>query len=224
MSLLNTMTATCPHCGAAATVEHAASVNADRRPDLRDAILDDSFQVETCGSCGERFRLPLQMTYVDFDRGQWILAAPMGGAEEWEAAEPNVQGLFARNYGPAAAPGARELGERMAARMVFGWPALREKILARELGLDDVTLELLKIAVMRSVQNPPFADQAELRLIGGSEANLTFAWFAAPDATALTTLNVPREVYADIAGDAAWQALREDLSGKVFVDVRRLLG
>src|SRR4051812_4826721 len=224
MSLLNTMMATCPHCAAETVVEHAASVNADRRPDLRDAILGDRFQVEACSGCGERFRLPLQMTYVDFDRGQWIVAVPMNEADTWETAEPNVRGVFDKNYGAAASPGARELGERMRPRLVFGWPALREKVLAEELGLEDVTLELVKVAVMRGVQNAPIADDTELRLIGGSDTALSFAWFAAPDATVLTTLEVPREIYADIAGDAAWQPLRDDLAGQVFVDLRRLLG
>lgn len=38
--------ATCPACGAELEAETVASVNADRRPDLRDAILDGIFSAD----------------------------------------------------------------------------------------------------------------------------------------------------------------------------------
>jgi CpXC protein len=48
MSKFETQTLTCPSCGEAVDFEAVASVNADRRPDLREAILDFSFQRQVC--------------------------------------------------------------------------------------------------------------------------------------------------------------------------------
>jgi hypothetical protein len=112
----------------------------------------------------------------------------------------------------------------MQPRVVFGWPAVREKLLCQELGLEDVTLELLKVAILRDVQQPPFADTTELRLVDGDDVMLRFAWFDAADETELARLAVPRPVYRGVAADgAAWAGLRAAFQGAAFVDLNRLL-
>ncbi len=87
MSLFNHATVTCPHCAAQFAVEAAASINADRRPDLRQQIIDGEFQAQTCPTCGTRFRLPPSLSYVDIARGQWILAYPADELPNWPALE-----------------------------------------------------------------------------------------------------------------------------------------
>src|SRR3954471_7312048 len=129
MSLFTTAEVTCGACGNKHEVLRAASINADRREDLRQAILDGSFQLETCVSCGERMRLPAQVSYLDIGRGQWIIAEDTAGLETWREAEARAQGLFDSTFGRAAPPLARELGGGLAPRLVFGWPAMREKLL-----------------------------------------------------------------------------------------------
>ena len=70
MSIFRTMTVNCPHCGTAGGFNAVMSVNADRRPDLRTAILDGSFQRQPCPQCGKDFRLDPEMTYVALGQGQ----------------------------------------------------------------------------------------------------------------------------------------------------------
>lgn len=101
---------------------------------------------------------------------------------------------------------------------------LREKLIAHDLGLDDLSLELLKIALMREVDGLPLADETELRLIGGDDAVLNFAWLVARSERRLTGLDVPRDIYDAVAGDAdAWAVLRGQLTGHLMVDLRRLV-
>ena len=161
MSLFNHATVTCPRCSAGFDVDVVASVNADRRPDLRREILDGVFQVQTCAACGTRFRLPPSFSYIDVGRSQWIMAYPAAEMVNWAALEAQAADIFASAYGAAAPPAARAIGAGLVPRITFGWPAMREKLLCPELGLDDLTLELLKAAVMRTVQKPPFADSTE---------------------------------------------------------------
>lgn len=224
MSIFHPATMICRSCGTKTEVARSASVNADRRPDLRAAILDGTFQSTVCKKCGAIVRLPPHLTYLDMRRGQWIMAEPAALLEDWPSVEAEAQTVYAQSFGADAPPSGRALGEGLRSRLVFGWPALREKIVCAELGLDDVTLELLKMAIMRTVDNPPMADETELRLLRGNEATLTFAWVVAETEAELATLDVPRDIYDGIAGEAeAWDVARAKLEGHLLVDLRRLI-
>jgi hypothetical protein len=221
MSIFNTTTATCAGCGHVEQITWAASVNADRRPDLRVAVLDHSFQVLDCPSCGTRMRLPPHMTYVDLARGNWVLVESVDQIGKWKTHEAEAQQLFTDAFGPGAAKSARELAEGIQPRLVFGWPPLREKIIAAELGLDDVTLELLKLAVIRNVPGGPIGSAA-LRLVSGDKTTLKLEITDDETEAVSGETEVPRSLYNDIAGDtAAWAPLRDQLTNKPLVDVLR---
>ncbi len=224
MSIFHSAMATCKKCGSKTEVERCASVNAYLRPDLRAEIIDGSFQAAACGKCGTPLRLPPHLTYLDVSRRQWIMAEPAGLIEDWPAVEADARATYERSFGAAATAAAKALGKGLSSRLVFGWPALREKLVCADLGLDDVTLELLKMAIMRNVDNPPLADETELRLVGGDAQKLEFAWVVAATEERLTTLDVPRDIYDGIAEDAeAWAPARAKFEGQLLVDLRRLI-
>ena len=224
MSLFNTVTVPCPVCGEKTEISWAASVNADRRPDLREAILDHSFQSEPCPSCGTAVRLPPHLTYVDLARGNWIVANDVSELPNWQAHEADAKALFDETFGVYAPDPAREMGEGFQPRLVFGWPALREKLLCASLGLNDVNLELLKMAVMRSVPGTPLGEGLTLRLLEGDAETLKLG--VTNDATEAWTesIMVPRSVYDDIAGNTeAWAELRGQLANEALVDATRFM-
>jgi hypothetical protein len=224
MSLLHKAIATCQSCAAETAVRYAASVNADRRPDLRAAILDGSFQSEACPGCGARLRLPAQLTYLDLAFGQWIIANPAEALAQWPAEEAYAVRIFERSFGAEAPEAAREIGREVTPRVVFGWPALREKILCTAFQLDDTILELLKIAVLRNVSNPPLEAAAELRLTGRDGAELELTWMNAVSEKQVANLMVPGGIYDDIAVDLTpWAGLSARVRGSMFVDMQRLL-
>ena len=224
MSLFSSAIAVCGQCGEQKDVELAASVNAARRPELRDAILDGTFQAELCPKCGTQMRLPANLTYIDMTHHQWIIVEDIAARDDWRTSEIHAAELYDKSFGANAPAAARGLGDELTARLVFGWPALREKIHARALGLDDVTLELLKIAMIRSIANPPLAAETELRLTAGDAETLTFTWFEPRAERALSTVEIGRDVYDSIAAaPGAWAALHADLDGNLFVDVNRLI-
>jgi hypothetical protein len=224
MSIFLYATATCGKCGNKVPTNLAASVNAVRRPDLRAKILDGSFQEETCGQCGGQMRLPAHLTYLDMQRRQWILVQAAEALENWQEEETEAHSIFERNFGAEAPPPSREIGADLVPRLVFGWPALREKLICSDLSVDDTTLELLKMSVMRNVAGPPIADQTELRLVGGEGDTLKFSWITTATEEPLAGLAVPREVYDDIASEPEdWEELRADFAGRMFVDLKRLI-
>ncbi len=224
MSIFLTVTASCAKCGAETEVDLAASLNADRRPDLREEILKGTFQATKCRECAELLRLPAHLTYIDIGRQQWILVQSTDELEQWRTHEADARAIFEQNFGAGVPKFLREMGEGIRPRLVFGWPALREKLVAADLALDDATLEMLKISIMREVRAAPIADETEFRLVGGEADRLNFCWLNSKTEQFLSELEVPRGAYDDIVKESeGWASLRADFEGKLFVDVKRLL-
>lgn len=224
MSLFSPTELTCPHCNQTFRFELCASVNADRRPDLRQAILDGSFQQATCPHCQGHFRMEPQLNYLDVGRGQWLAAFPRQRVEDWQTLEADAMAGFNRSYGQGASKAERELGDSLKARVVFSWDALREKLLAFDAGLDDIVLEELKLLLMRDMQEPPLPVGAELRLTGlsadGGELTITVL---DREGQPLEALDVPRDLLDEITTDPeAWAELTSSLGAGAFVDVQRL--
>lgn len=223
MSRFETSQATCPVCGTTVKFDVVMSVNADRRPDLRAAILDESFQREPCPSCGTSFRVAPDLNYLDVGRGRWIAAHPPAVVAKWLEIEAQDRSIFDQAYGASAARPARELGAGLHARITFGWPGLREKLLAADLELDDVELELLKLAITRSVEDAPLRDDTELRLVAARGDELEFAWLILMTEQVIETLTVPWNAYAEIRADQAWMEFRARFADALYVDLNRFM-
>jgi hypothetical protein len=225
MSLFDSLNLSCPVCSTKFEYEAVHSVNADRRPDLREAILDGSFQQVDCPSCKTRFRLDPSFNYLDVDKGLWIAAEPVTGTAKWKEREDGARDLYDRAYGSQASELAQEIGAGLKARITFGWPALREKLVAGENGLDDVAVEACKAAAMRSLEDLPFSGEADLRLVDVKDGKLLLAWTNPADNAMGEILAVPRTLYDEIAADddGDWFDFKSDYEGALFVDLNRML-
>lgn len=225
MSLFRTTQIVCPVCATPIDFESVDSVNADRRPDLRQAILDGSFQQLDCPNCKTGFRLDSNFNYLDVGRGQWIAAEPVAAAGDWKEHEEIVRELYSLAYGEKASELAREVGAMLKPRLVFGWPALREKLLAGGNGLDDLAIEACKATAMRNTAELPFSGDADLRLVDVKDDKLVFAWVNPADNTTGDMIALPRslhdEVLADEDGD--WYSFKSDFDGALYVDLNRML-
>jgi len=224
MSLFDQQTVTCPACEHSQVLEFALSLNAARRPDLRDAVLDGSYQRFACENCDATFRIEPRLTYLDIQRNQWYLVKPVQDVAHWSEFEVAAQVIFDEAYGEKAPAAARAVGAEMQVRVLFGWQALREKLLCQDAGLDDVTLELAKLVLVRAGDELPLADNVELRFAGVEGDDLRFNWVSGETERPIETMLVPRKLYDDIAADpASWQKLRDQLLAGTFVDFNRLL-
>jgi hypothetical protein len=224
MSIFDTATAACPACGEESEFEAVMSVNADRRPDLRQEILDGTFQASACPKCGTQVRLPPEFTYLELRRRHWIAVHPLTSRQDWPGHEQAALEAFDEAFGKDAPAAAQELAAGLVPRVVFGWAALQEKLLLAELGLDDAILELLKITLLHDVEGLTIVADAELRLNGGDGETLGFDWLRAETGEVLNGFVVPRKAYDAIAADAGpWGELRTRIVGTAFVDLQRAL-
>lgn len=222
MSLFQDRIFRCPDCNSNVPFLVADSVNADRRPDLRDAILDGSYQRGVCPLCDCAFRVAPELTYLDVGRGQWIVALPVEAMADWAEAEARTRMLFDRTFGAAAPAAGRTIGRSISPRLTFGWAGLREKLIARERGVDDAALEALKAALLRAGAAERLSDDLELRLLSADDANLDLAWVLA-DGFAEGAFRVPRRLCAEIVEDPAWKSALDALRASPFVDINRIL-
>jgi hypothetical protein len=222
MSVFRTQTLNCPSCDTAVEFDLVISVNADRRPDLRDAILDGSFQRQVCPSCSASFRVDPEFTYLDLKRGQYIGVWPAAKRGQWRELAAQTQEAFDAAFGKNAPAAARKIAGKVEPRVVFGWPALTEKILAKQAGIDDRTLELAKIVVARNSDEMPVPGRRELRLVGTIGEDLVVAWVAPADGRAGDLKRVARKVVADIeARPDDWKELRDNVGEGLLVDFQR---
>jgi hypothetical protein len=112
----------------------------------------------------------------------------------------------------------------MQLRITFGWGGLREKLIAVDHQLDDVALELVKLAIVRNSASSPLSNEIELRFVTLAEGKFVMAWIRAQTEHLVELFDVPRQLYNDIAAsEEGWQSLREELSAGAFVDMNRFL-
>lgn len=222
MSMISPTPVVCPSCETQFEIDAFDSVNADRRPDLREEILEGTLQTVTCPACQAEFRVEPTLNYLDIARGQWISTFEADRVAVWVESEQEADDTFAEAYGDRAGDAAQEVGRTLTPRVVFGWPAMREKLVIHELGLNDVTVELLKLAVMRGVDDVPMEVGIDMRLFGAEEDELAMVRQNAGTGEIVDTLLIPRSIYDDIAADSGWDELREALTGGTFVDLQRL--
>jgi len=222
MSVFNTTAMACPACGASVDFELVHSVNAVRRPDLRTAILDRSFQRQACPSCGTTFRVEPKFTYLDTGRKQFLAVWPASELANWQEVEARSKASYDKAFGPGSDAGA--LAEGMQARCVFGWLGLNEKLIAAEHGIDDIDLEMAKLATLRAMGDVKVGADREFRLVGATDDELIVGWLRTSTEEIDDEYSVPRQILKDIQGAPdTWAALRADVAGEMFVDYRRLL-
>jgi hypothetical protein len=218
MSIFKPRAIPCPHCATRERRLVAHSINADRRPDLRQAILDDRFQRFDCGGCGQRFAVDGPFFYFDLGRRQWLGVYPARWERGWRALEAEVE----RSHRDAAVECAprmiREIAPELVVRVVFGLPALRDKLLCFESGIDDVSLEILKLRLMLEGDPLHFTPSDRPTLSrAGEPLRLTTV-----RERELLELQVERR-RLDECADPAWQAARTQLGGGAYVDVGRIM-
>ena len=222
MSVFRHETVNCPACDTPVAFELVLSVNADRRPDLRDHIIAGTFQRRPCPSCGTEFRVDPEFTYMDLGHGQYIGVWPVAKRGDWKACAVKTAETFEAALGSGASPEARKLGAKLEPRAVFGFPALVEKIIAKAAGIDDRTLELAKVMVLRYGGETPVPGRRELRLVEAGTEHIVLAWVRPVDGAVEKAIRVPRTLLADIdAEPEPWQAMRESVGEGIVVDFQR---
>lgn len=167
-------------------------------------------------------RVDPSFSYVDTALGLWIAAYPFVRIADFDSLDSDAQQLFATTYSTGAA--AREMGASLQPRVTFGWGALREKILLARHEIDDGTVEVAKLELLRRLPQAPLRAGVELRVTDVIEDMLRLAWMTADTGAVLQVFEVNRSLLDRIGADAtSWAAVRDSVTGATFVDMQRVL-
>jgi hypothetical protein len=212
----------CPACGFEQVQSVLVSLNGQRTPRIVEEIRRGVFQHLRCERCGAAFVADGPLIYTDFSLRRWVGVFPRTWEEAWRSIEHQSADSHRRAMIDHAPAIVREMADGFAIRTVFGLPALAEKILCWDHGLDDRLVEVLKLDLYRSEGGPAADPLRRPRLIAASGDRLDFACDGLlPDGD---TLSVGTERLDAIAGDvAAWQGALDRIASGPYVDVGRLL-
>lgn len=143
----------CPVCGHASWVELASGIVIRLMPAAREQILNGTFQVFTCPACSRASAVETSAVYTDFERGHYIATESAAGLS-WQAALLRHRSIFDDCFVNAPSI-ARELGRKIKKRMVFGFRALREKLVVWDAELDDYVVEAVKGDLIQGLAMKP---------------------------------------------------------------------
>jgi len=221
MSIQKQKRFTCPQCTTPNNLDWSGSLNFDRNPDLIQKVLDDTLCVIKCTNCKISFRIEPDFPCFYLTKKYWIVAHPIQLLPQWSDLEKRAFNTFDLALGEKAPSSAAELGKDVSPRIVFGWPALREKILIIQLGLNETAVELAKMIILQNVG--PHAINYEYRLVDTDQDNLIF------DSIHLTNRTPEAEQFAllkstllDVENDpAAWSELKQKVTSGIWLDAMR---
>ena len=169
---------TCPGCGHPFEVRLLKGMHITRLPDVQEQLRHGTFQVFTCPGCDEGAVVERTSVYTDFEHGHYVAVEP-SGTEDVHAALQRHQRIFdhAFELGPEVA---QELGRRLTTRLVIGLPALREKVLCWDNGLDDHVVEGVKLVGMAAFGGSPRTHVLRLSTVLEDGGHLLFSVFERP--------------------------------------------
>lgn len=141
MSLNTQEKVRCPKCGAINDITLWQSVTADDSADLKEDLLGGRLNVLCCTECRARALVPTPLLYRDDKSKLLISLCPTSDPEEAKKNFDTVRESSRRSG---------ELDELVGYRLRFvsDYNALMEKLLIFDSGLDDKTVEIIKLMVL----------------------------------------------------------------------------
>lgn len=202
----------------------ADSLHITNLPEVREKIVAGEFHVFGCPSCGARVQLDKLLAYTDFERWQWFTVFPEGALADWQGAVEFAESSFHATVEDRSAPLVKTWSPKLRAqqRAIFGIQALREKLLLIDAGLDDRTIEALKLQILEWY-DLRYQPDAHLWFARVEDDQLVFAWAAAsgPSAAPPVLIGVPRAMYQQLVFDRdGARAMAPVLLDSIAVDFR----
>lgn len=130
MGLVTPMTVTCPACGHRFTQEVHQSVDAQKEPALKEALIQERLNVGTCPQCRNQVVLNTPVLYHDADRSLLALYMPMEMSRS-NAQQQQLVGSLTNRFMAGLQPEERR-GYMLQPRMFLTLQSLAEDILMGE--------------------------------------------------------------------------------------------
>lgn len=217
----------CTGCGHTFSDKTVDGLNLTRNPWIRQSILDGTLNTWRCPACERLLMLERPFSYTDLQRKQLMLVGPRHHQPRWRQAERDIEDLFhiyVANEPSRTLFSAQELAD-FRVRAVFGYAALREKLLLWDQGLDDALIEVLKMTLLRD--RPELAARNFQEIVVDTidrDDELLRLFLVRPGGTEPLVVDYDLQILDELESrrydlEASWPELFEH----AFVDFRRYL-
>lgn len=213
MSTLTPVESRCKTCREPVHGEVVQVANFDRRNDLRQQVLDGSFNRRVCAACGHQVVVKRTVATFDFGRQSWIYCYPSWAEKHWKDLAKATDAAFRRNMVLSAPPSLRGWSTAMHVRVVFGYDALREQMLLQDYGLDPLAVEYAKVALLAG----DVKRAMHRLLLWRVESDGALTWLATSATEAITRTTSPSILDAERPAELP----ASDLQSDAFVSYRR---
>lgn len=179
----------CPKCGTLNDVTLWQSLTVSDSPDLKQELMRGNINVLSCTSCSTRALVPTPLLYHDEEKKLLFSFYPVNDADK------------AREYLSEIRESSRKSGELeeyrdYVLRFVSDYNSLMEKILIFDAGLNDKTIEIIKLMVL--MQDESMADK-RTALFGKKHENGTIEIMVKDnEGDGIFTSRAPFETYTAI--------------------------
>ena len=161
----------CPACGELGKAEIFTSVNVTKHPGLRDKVLGSGMFAWTCPSCGYNARLTYPILYNDMKNRFMVYFIPR--VERFQLCDRELEEAYSSLRG-------------ISKRVVPNFNAFKEKIFIFESRLDDMAIELAKVAISQTVSKKLDGAKVEdgyLSLFDRESNTMGFTYFTGEERT-----------------------------------------
>jgi predicted RNA-binding Zn-ribbon protein involved in translation (DUF1610 family) len=190
VSTTATATVSCPACGVEQGVLVVESANVQRFPAFREQLLAGTFMRFRCPKCGTAFVIERQLFYTDLEARLFIGVFPRGERAHADEYALVLEAAYRQAFEREPPPVVRSAVGELQRRIVFGYEELREKVVCFGAGLDDRTLEAVKLALTE--RSPTLG-----RLFLQSAGDDALSFRSASGEALIVERTVYREMYAD---------------------------
>ncbi len=149
MSINHKESVRCPGCSQMQDVTVWSSITVSDSPDLKADLLAGKINMLNCASCGARALLPVPLLYHDEEKKLMISFVPCNDPKQKTELLLEMQNNYRKD------PELQKLTDYNL-RLVTEYNALLEKILIFDQGMNDKTVELIKIMIL--MQEPEKMD------------------------------------------------------------------
>lgn len=160
---------------------------------FRTQVLEGTFMRFDCVGCKRPFIVEMDLLYTDFDGRLLIDVFSRARRDEAARCEALVDETYETVFVREPPATVRAVLGEFTRRIVFGYEELREKVVCFSAGLDDRILEAVKLMLKQ-------ADRSLVQRLSLQAVDDESLWLARVGVQG-PLLRVPKEVYAEAAGD-----------------------
>lgn len=212
----------CPHCNESQYIEPVTAVYPESEE--LDRLFDSTLNRFQCSACEQDFPVKVPVLFRDEEKNVLVYYIPAEDRKDWQAAEKQMEQTLKQVFSNLPED------ELPHCRLTLTYRGFIEKTALFINGFDDRVIEYLKYQLFKDEQRQldPFRTEMLYNFSQQDDNNLNFLLFDRETGSAASALDVPKELYDELAEsilkDEDIKNEMEEMFSGYFINVEKLFG